>query len=577
MKILLPLLICLNSSFIMSSLIGQTKSNANSSTILHNILSEEKAFSEAINDLKKSTWLTDNYELKNKLDQYQNWITRLATIQKNELNESEYITLDFLNLVISDRIEQIENKSYLMPLNAEGGFLTSMFYSSQYLILYDEERKDDYLKKLKSIPTFINEQIKNLKKGLDQNIVVPKLVIENSLQILRNQLSSKDSLHFLIRPIFRTKDDRFIEECLTLFSKVIRPSFDDLASFLIEEYILQTRKRIGILNNENGKQFYEQRVQYFTTLDMTPKEVYDLGLSEVARIKIQMEDIIARLKFDGTFEEFFEYLRTDEQFYAKTRKEILQEAAWLSKKAEEFLPQYFEVLPSLPFTVKPVPDDIAPSYTAGRYSGGSYTQQRAGSYWVNTYDLPSRPLYALPALTLHEAVPGHHLQGSLAQEMKDVPDIRTNTYLSAFGEGWALYCEYLGKEAGYYKTDYDEFGRLTYEMWRACRLVVDPGIHYFGWTRDEAVDYMASHTALSIHEVNTEIDRYIGWPGQAVSYKIGELKIRELRKRCEKKLGDQFDIRSFHNQILKNGSVPLFTLERIIDQYIIQKTEKIEE
>ena len=290
------------------------------------------------------------------------------------------------------------------------------------------------------------------------------------------------------------------------------------------------------------------------------------------RIRAEMEKIIEDLAFEGGYAEFLEFLRTDEQFYAKTGDELLAKAAWYSKKAEEILPRYFGKLPRLPFTVNPVPAAIAPKYTGGRYSPGSMEDQRAGQYWVNTYNLPSRPLYVLPSLTLHEAVPGHHLQGALAQEIEGVPKFRTQTYLSAFGEGWALYTEYLGKEAGIYKTPYEDFGRLTYEMWRACRLVVDPGMHYFGWTRQQALDFMASNTALSIHEVTTEIDRYIGWPAQAVSYKIGELKIRELRKRAEKKLGDQFDIRAFHDLVLANGSIPLSSLERIVDNYIADKS-----
>jgi len=228
----------------------------------------------------------------------------------------------------------------------------------------------------------------------------------------------------------------------------------------------------------------------------------------------------------------------------------------------------FGKLPSLPYGVEPVPDEIAPRYTTGRYVPGSYANHQSGTYWVNTYDLKNRPLYNLPALTLHEAVPGHHLQISLAAELKDLPDFRQHTYLSSYGEGWALYSEWLGQELGIYTTPYEEFGRLTYEMWRACRLVVDVGLHAKDWTREQAVDYLASNTALALHNVNTEIDRYIAWPGQAVSYKVGELKIRELRYTAEQELGDRFDVREFHYMILKNGSIPLFTLERIMNQWI---------
>jgi len=544
--------------------------NKAASKQLNAVLEAEAQFSEERNALRKIQWIDDAYGIEKNITHLSELIKETKSINRSELNKADQITYDFLMLVLNDRLDQIQLKAHLMPLNSEGGFLTSMFYSSQYLFLSDEKRKDNYLKKLKDTPYYLRYKQSLLETGLNEKITVPKLIAKNTMSVLENQLSTKDSLHFLLKPVFRTKDSIYIETCLALFADEIRPAFQTFKNYLRKEYIPTTRDEIGISQNANGKAFYEQRTRFYTTLNMTPQEVFDQGMSEVARIRSQMENIISELGFPGTFAEFFEFLRTDPQFYASTPKELLQEAAWLSKKAEEFLPEYFEELPSLPFTVKPVPDDIAPTYTAGRYSGGSAKDMRAGSYWVNTYDLKSRPLYALPALTLHEAVPGHHLQGSLAQEMTEVPKIRSNTYLSAFGEGWALYCEYLGQEAGYYKTLYDEFGKLTYEMWRACRLVVDPGMHYFGWDRKKAVDFMASNTALSLHEVNTEIDRYIGWPGQAVSYKIGELKIRSLRQKCEKQLGENFDIRKFHRVVLENGSVPLSTLEEIVNSYIAE-------
>jgi uncharacterized protein (DUF885 family) len=284
-----------------------------------------------------------------------------------------------------------------------------------------------------------------------------------------------------------------------------------------------------------------------------------------------MEDIIKSTGFEGSFADFLTFLRTDEQFYAKTPTELLSHAAWITKRMEGKLPQYFNKLPRMPLTVSPVPAALAPNYTGGRYSPGSYRGRKAGAFWVNTYDLPSRPLYVLPALALHEGVPGHHTQMMLAAEMEGLPAFRNNLYLSAFGEGWALYCEYLGKEAGIYETEYEEFGRLVYEMWRACRLVVDPGMHYFGWSREKAVDFLSSNTALSLHEVNTEIDRYIGWPGQAVSYKMGELKIRELRTMAEVELGDTFDLPEFHDLVLANGAVTMRGLEELVEEWILAK------
>ncbi|MBK8624652.1 MAG: DUF885 domain-containing protein [Saprospiraceae bacterium] len=365
-------------------------------------------------------------------------------------------------------------------------------------------------------------------------------------------------------------NDSLFQLAKTLVKKEIEPAYLSFAIFLKDTYLPASPAIPGISHLKSGKKYYEDKVKYFTTLAMTPNQVYETGEKEVARIKAEMETIIKSLDFKGSFTDFITYLRQDPQFYAKTPRELLYRATWLSKKIEGKLPKYFNKLPRMPFTVEEVSPSIAPNYTSGRYSEGNYETGKPGAYWVNTYKLESRPLYALPALTLHEAVPGHHLQIMLSREMENVPEFRQNLYISAFGEGWGLYSEYLGKEAGMYETPYEDFGRLTYEMWRACRLVVDVGLHYKGWTREQAVDFMASNTALSMHEVNTEIDRYIGWPGQAVSYKIGEIKIRQLRQMAEAKLGDKFDIKTFHDMLLANGSVRLNTLERIVNQFITQ-------
>jgi len=287
-----------------------------------------------------------------------------------------------------------------------------------------------------------------------------------------------------------------------------------------------------------------------------------------------MDEIIKETKFEGSFKEFLNFLRTDEQFYAKSAEDLLKEAAWIAKRIDGQMPRYFGTLPRLSYGVIPVPDEIAPNYTTGRYWGGNPEQGLAGNYVVNTYDLSQRPLYNLPALTLHEGVPGHHHQISLAQEMKDVPEFRQSLYPNAFGEGWGLYSEKLGVEMGIYRTPYEQFGRLTYEMWRACRLVVDTGMHWKGWTRDQAEACFLENSALAPHNIRTEVDRYISWPGQALAYKIGELKILELRKRAEGKLGADFDIRNFHDEVLSAGGIPLNILEDRIDAWIERQALK---
>jgi uncharacterized protein (DUF885 family) len=297
-------------------------------------------------------------------------------------------------------------------------------------------------------------------------------------------------------------------------------------------------------------------------------------LAEVERIRRQMDSVIKAVNFTGSFQEFISFLRTDERFYPKTGDALLKEASFIAKKADGKLPSLFGRLPRQPYTVAPVPDYLAPSFTTGRYSGAPINSNRSGEYWVNTYNLPSRTLYTLEALTLHEAVPGHHLQIALTQELHNLPEFRRNLYINAFGEGWGLYSEYLGHEMGFYKDPYSLFGRLTYEMWRACRLVIDVGLHTKGWSREQAVKYLADQTALSLHEVNTEVNRYISWPGQALAYKIGEIKIREMRRKAEEALKEQFDVRAFHDMVLSNGTVTLSVLERMTDRFIQQELKK---
>jgi len=351
----------------------------------------------------------------------------------------------------------------------------------------------------------------------------------------------------------------------------IVPSYRKLAAFLTDEYIPGARDELSASALPNGKEYYAQRIKHFTTLDLTAREIHQIGLDEVARIRGEMQDVIEEVGFAGSFAEFLTFLRTDPRFYPKTAEELLREAAYISKKMDGKLPALFKTLPRQPYTVEAVPDSIAPKYTAGRYVPGRAGGTQPGRYWVNTYALETRPLYNLEALSLHEAVPGHHLQGALNSELEDLPGFRRYSYLSAFGEGWGLYSEWLGIEAGFYTDPYSNFGRLTYEMWRACRLVVDTGVHAFGWSRQQVVDYLATHTALSLHEISTETDRYISWPAQALAYKIGELKIKELRRRAEAALGDQFDVREFHDAVLLSGSIPLRVLEQKIDRFIEQQ------
>jgi uncharacterized protein (DUF885 family) len=435
----------------------------------------------------------------------------------------------------------------------------------------------DYLKKLSAIPDYVDQYFVNLREGLDKGVSQPKIIFKGYESTYETHIVDDFQESYFYSPLKKlpesltsSQKDSVLTEGKIVIENIVIPQFKRIKNFFETEYLPNTRTTIGVSDTPNGKAFYQNRINFYTTNnEFSPEDIHQIGLNEVKRIKAEMENIIDELGFKGSFSDFLKFLRTDKQFYAKTPDELLMIARDIAKRADEQLPKFFKTLPRKPYGVAPVPDAIAPKYTGGRYVGSSKNSSEPGYYWVNTYDLPSRTLYTLPSLTVHEAVPGHHLQGALNNELGDsIPKFRRNLYLSAYGEGWGLYTEFLADEMGMYTTPYEHFGKLTYEMWRACRLVVDTGIHSKGWTRKQAVDFIASNTALSLHEVNTETDRYISWPGQALSYKIGELKIRELRKKAKERLGSKFDIREFHEVILEQGTVTLSILEQRINSYI---------
>lgn len=489
--------------------------------------------------------------------------TSLSAVAKEEFSQQERINLRLLSFMAEHELYELEFGTHQFPLNAEGGFLANVIYSIYGTRLDNEKRVENYLKKLEALPAFLAWQEGQMRAGMKAGKVSPQLIVDNCIGMVERQLNAPLEETLFMTPV--GEDPELAKKVLPIVEETVLPAYAKLRDFLVNEYRPAAPAAVGISEITDGKAYYEERVKYFTTFDVSPQEVFDTGQREVARIRAEMETIIADLGFEGSFADFLHFLRTDPQFYAETPEEILKEGAWIVKRMEAKLPQYFGHLPRMPLAVTPVPDALAPNYTGGRYSPGNYRTGKPGEFWINTYNLPSRPFYVLPALALHEGAPGHHTQIMLAAELEDVPEFRSSLYLSAFGEGWALYTEYLGKEAGIYRTPYEDFGRLTYEMWRACRLVVDPGMHYFGWTREEAVKFLQENTALSLHEVNTEIDRYIGWPGQAVSYKMGELKIRELRRKTEERLGDDFDLRAFHDLILANGAVTMDVLEELVE------------
>lgn len=505
----------------------------------------------------------------------ENLLVKLSYIDVKKLDENDNISFELLSFVLEDIVAYYDFERFLNPLLSDSGFHSSLVYNVRPM--YNYKQIKNYLNKLNSIPQYVDQYLPLLRKGLKKGVSQPLIIFDGYESTYNDHITKDFELNYFYSPfktlpngLSQTQKDSVLIEAKKAIEKSVVPQFIRIKDFFEEEYYPNTRTTVGVSETPNGAEFYQNRINYYTTSTLySADEIHQIGLKEVARIKEEMIKIIQDLNFKGSFKEFFKFLRTDDQFYAKTPKELLMYARDISKRADEQLPRFFKTLPRKPYGVAPVPDAIAPKYTGGRYVGTSKNSTDPGYYWVNTYDLKSRTLYTIPALTVHEAVPGHHLQSALNNELGDsIPQFRRNLYLSAYGEGWGLYSEFLADEMGIYTTPYEQFGKFTYEMWRACRLVIDTGIHAKGWSREEAVDYMSNNTALSLHEVNTEIDRYISWPGQALSYKIGELKIRELRNKAKLELKEKFDIREFHERILEYGTVTLSTLERRINNYI---------
>jgi uncharacterized protein (DUF885 family) len=500
---------------------------------------------------------------------------QLRALDRARLSESDRVSYDMFARDLEDQIADAGFRTWRMPLNAEGSYHSDFARLPASLPFATTRDYDNYVARLRAFPAYGRQHIQNMREGLRTGFTQPRVALQGiegtvSVHLVRDVEQSVFWKPFASFPGAVTEADRgrLRTAGKAAIESAVIPALRELLEFMRAEYIPKARPSAGASELPEGRAYYAWRVRHFTTLPITPDEVHARGITEVARIRAEMDAVLEQLQWSKGFPEFLQFLRTDPRFYAKTPDELLKEASSIAKRMDGKLPSLFKTLPRQPYGVEPVPADIAPRYTAGRYNGAPIDSARAGEYWVNTYALETRTLYTLEALTLHEAVPGHHLQGALQQEQKDLPAFRRHGYVNAFGEGWGLYSEWLGLEAGFYQDPYSNFGRLTYEMWRACRLVVDTGLHAKGWTRDQALAFLAENTALSLHEVTTETDRYIAWPGQALAYKMGELKIRELRKRAEAALGPRFDVRLFHDAVLKNGSVPLSVLETQIDAFI---------
>jgi uncharacterized protein (DUF885 family) len=503
---------------------------------------------------------------------------RLDRIDARRLNDEDAVNRAFLLRIVSDQIESIAFDEARMSFSNDSGFFTLADYLARTTPIRSREHADAWLARLSALPQYYRDNIANLRRGVATGFTQPRLVVDRALAIARTQAETAPEQSSLLAPFADMLDSmppaaqaEYRARALAIVRDQIKPAEQELVRFLETEYAPAARPALAIRSTPNGDAYYRYLVRYHTTTAMTPDEIHALGQSEVARIRAAMEAIIREVGYQGSFAEFQRFLRTDPRFYARTPEELLEKAAEIAKRADDQLPRLFGTLPRLTYGVRPVPDDIAEGYTTGRYWQGSLNLGQAGGYMVNTHRLDQRPLYELPALTLHEAVPGHHLQIALAQELGELPYFRRTTYVTAFGEGWGLYSEFLGEEMGIYRTPYERFGRLSYEMWRACRLVADTGIHWLGWSLEQARQCFDDNTALAPHNITTELERYVSWPGQALGYKIGELTILRLRREAEAALGERFNVRAFHDVVLDAGSLPMDVLEQRVRAWVTQQ------
>jgi len=503
-------------------------------------------------------------------------LATLQSIDRAALPPQDRVSYEMFERDLRRDLARHQFRALRIPITSDSGFHTGISRLAQEVPLARVKDYENYIARLRAIPLYFDQHVALMREGLRTGFTSPRVALAGYDATMRPHVVSDPEKSVFWKPFVAfppgvpTQDaERLRAAGRAAIAQAVVPAYRGLLEFFTKEYEPGARASIGASELPDGQAYYSWLVKDFTTLDITPDEVHRIGLGEVERIRREMDEVVRKVGFQGSFAEFLEFLRTDARFYAKTPEELLKQASWIAKRMDGKLPSLFGRLPRQPYGVEPVPDDLAPKYTGGRYVDAPLDGTRAGTYWVNTYALETRALYQLESLTLHEAVPGHHLQGALSKELEGLPPFRRYSYVNAFGEGWGLYSERL--ETGFYQDPYSDFGRLSYEMWRACRLVVDTGIHAMGWTRERAIDYMAERTALSRHEITTEVDRYISWPGQALAYKMGELKIRELRARAEAALGTRFDVRAFHDAVLEHGSVPLDVLERQIDEFIASR------
>ena len=486
----------------------------------------------------------------------QDIIKQLNAIPVAQLSPEEKVNAAVFRTILENAISDAHFRLWEMPFNSDSNFWTYLDAKP----LQDAAEYRRYIARMRDIPRYFDEQMVNMRAGLARGFSVPRATLEGregSISAFLADDVTKSPFYKAFDTMPQTvpaaEQQALRAQGQAAIRDAVQPAYRKLLEFYRNEYLPKTRTTVSARDLPDGDAFYRAQIREYTTTDLSPEEIHQIGLKQVAEIEAQMRQTMAETGFKGSFAEFLTFLKTDPQFISKTADELMGVSSYVAKRTDNVIGNYFGKLPRRRFGIIPVPDSLAPFYTSGR--GG------LENCMMNTYNLPVRPLYNIPALTLHECEPGHSFQAALSEEQKALPRFRQNLYFSGYGEGWGLYCEWLGNEMGIYRNPYERFGQQSYAMWRAARLVIDTGVHRYGWSRSQAIDYLASHTALSQHEVETEVDRYISWPGQALSYKLGELTIRRLRSEAEAKLGPKFDIRGFHDTFLNMGAVPLNVLE----------------